>query len=223
MRKLLLVLLAISCLFLQSCEFPSLSFQIGITTVDLTLPVCILLIALFAILIIGLYIITLSKRMVTYYRLGKYKKVVFFGKQVRLFYKIVGERKSDVKNWENLHLYLAVSQLALENAPSFLQTIEEVWLLKNEKAFWKSIYYLKQGDTEKARGLYDKIEDSDQYHTQRALLEGFLILQSGNIEEGRKALAEVYPKLQSLFLQRYVNETLQIVDAKEERFCEPHS
>ena len=147
--------------------------------------------------------------MVKYYRLGKYKKVVFFGKQVRLFYKTIGERKSDVKNWETLHLYLAVSHLALGNTPSFLQTIEEIKLLENEKAFWKSIYYLKQGDTEKVRELYARIEDSDQYNTQRALLEGFLLLQSGNIEEGQKALAKVYPKLQSLFLKSYVDETLQ--------------
>ena len=132
------------------------------------------------------------------YLSGNYDVVISKGKKITTWYYIISKTSpfpSVRRIIDDLNGMLAVSFLAKEDNEKFLKHINAIKRKKAFKSSWLCMYYLLHNDVQTAEGYYESLKETNEAETTVNYLNAIFLFKQGEIEQARKTMNEVYPKL----------------------------
>ena len=174
------------------------------------LPLLIILVFLAILAIVRILILRRSWKCIgAAHQAGEYDKVIITAdkllKRYRSGAKIISNYNV-TKSIETLNLFLAISYFAKLDYDNFLQHIDQVQTLVNEKSFYLALYSLLHDRLEAAREYYDHIDDSEAMQGYKIFLEGICLQKQGETEKGKEKLESIRSKISHPFLREIADQ-----------------
>lgn len=183
-----------------------LTFQVGNTTFHF-LPLIISLLVIFAVfafsVILRVIHINSMKKLCA---AGEYERSISYAEKLLKFFTRSNKlfrNKNSQRTIEDLHIWLAIDYLGLSKYDLFWEHINKVGGREDVKNSWIAACYILQKDLEKAKEFLEKIEQTEPMKNTLALLNGAILCEQGNADEGKQMIESVLPKL-NLALSRKI-------------------
>ncbi len=191
----------IVCLFISIRDLLRAFITIFGSLAIIALPF-VLLILIFIFFIVSLVARGLYMKAYNAYLSGNYDVVISKGKKITKWYYIISKTSpfpSVRRIIDDLNGMLAVSFLAKVDNEKFLKHINAVKHRKAFKSSWLCMYYLLQNDLKTAEGYYESLKETNETENMVNYLNAIFLFKQGKIEESRKIMNEIYPKLNIQF------------------------
>ncbi len=191
----------IVCLFISIRDllraFITIFGSLAIIALPFVLLILIFIFFIFSLVARGLYMKAYNA-----YLSGNYDVVISKGKKITKWYYIISKTSPfpNVRRIiDDLNGMLAVSFLAKEDSEKFLKHINAIKHRKAFKSSWLCMYYLLQNDLKTAEGYYESLKGTNETENMVNYLNAIFLFKQEKIEEARKIMNEVYPKLNVQF------------------------
>ena len=175
------------------------SFQIGKTTVDLSLLLIFVFVVIPAVVLITAIIkIRQMNSMRRMCLSGNYEKSIVLANRLLTYftrsYKLFRIKRSE-SAIESLHVWLSISYLGLSQYEKFLEHINKVEQQPISKYSWLGAYHAIQKDIDRLKYCIEQLELNEDTKNTHELFKGIIMCEEGNTVEGKKILSELLPGL----------------------------
>ena len=176
-------------------------------------PLIIVIVAtLIACLIIALLVMYRGKKVNESFQSGNYDSVLINGEKLLKTYQGYAKRykHKNTLSWiESLHFMLAVSYFSVKNYEQFLYHINSLNQNLDIKAFWLSLYYLRQNDLDSFQSHYANIKVSDETVINRTYLESIKLYMQDKYDLAKTQIIGIYADLKHPILKQIADEVLK--------------
>lgn len=176
-------------------------------------PLIIVIVAtLIACLIIALLVMYRGKKVNESFQSGNYDSVLINGEKLLKTYQGYAKtyKHKNTLSWiESLHFMLAISYFSVKNYEQFLYHINSLNQNLDIKAFWLSLYYLRQNDLDSFQSHYANIKVSDETVINRTYLESIKLYMQDKYDLAKTQIIGIYADLKHPILKQIADEVLK--------------